>query len=534
MSGRLTLTWANKDQALVSTIDGGYQWVDPADPRAAEIRLLDPVSTHGETAGDNLLIRGDGLHAMRSLARIPEYAGRYRGKVKLVYIDPPFNTGQAFEHYDDSFEHSVWLGMMRERLVAIRDLLAPDGSVWVHLDYTEVHYAKVLMDEVFGRANFIGDVVWQKVHARDNRTDLSISHDTVLVYAADRVGWRFVRNLLDRTEDQAAAYANPDDDPRGPWTSSDMSGKAGPGRRKEQFYTVVSPAGVSFDPAAGRCWIYTQDRYEEVLADGRIWFGANGKAMPRVKRFLAEVQGGVVPDTWWTYEQVGNNQDAKREIKAMFEGEDTPFATPKPERLIERVIHIGSNPGDIVLDAFAGSGTTAAVAHKMRRRWVTIEQQASTVDAFTRPRLVKVVDGADPGGITESAGWTGGGGFTELRVAPPTFAEAPAEYGGGPVVVANLPEGQLPRAVAAALEFELEERGPFIGRKGRTRLAVVEGLLDDTVVDDLTSALAEGESVQVAAISFLPEARERLQQRVHGASVRRIPDDLFRRSTVTR
>lgn len=212
MTGRLTLSWANKDKALLSHGESGYEWVERDDPRAREVRLLDEVGRVGDAAEprrlrdsaaphhrwlrdsaapnrletslrDNLLIRGDSLDALRALVRTPEYAAQYRGKVKLVYIDPPFNTGQAFEHYDDSLEHSVWLGMMRERLVLIRELLAPDGSVWVHLDDAEMAYCRVLMDEVFGRQNFVATVVWQKLYAPDNRTDVSAIQDYILLYA---------------------------------------------------------------------------------------------------------------------------------------------------------------------------------------------------------------------------------------------------------------------------------------------------------------------------------------------------------------
>jgi len=248
-----------------------------------------------------------------------------------------------------------------------------------------------------------------------------------------------------------------------------------------------------------------------------------------LKRFLSEVKTGKIPQTWWPHSEVGHTQEAKKEIKALFTDVE-PFSTPKPERLLERIIHIGSNPGDIVLDAFAGSGTTAAVAHKMRRRWVTIEQNEATVETFTRPRLVKVVDGADAGGITESAGWTGGGAFVELRVARPTFAEAPTDLGGGVVIAADLPPGQLSASVAAQLGYALGGGGPespFIGSKGRARLAVIDGLADETAIEDLVAALDEGETATVAAISFTRAARIALAAHAPGSRIVRIPDDLF-------
>jgi len=530
MSGRLTLTWANKDRVLVSDRDGRYEWVAADDPRAREVRVLDAVSRHGAAGGEpeNLLIRGDSVDGLRALARIPEYAQQYRGRVKLVYIDPPFNTKQAFEHYDDSLEHSVWLGMMRERLLLIRELLSPDGSVWVHLDDAEVHYAKVLMDELFGRQNFIATVVWEKSDSpRNSARYLSTDQDYVLVYAGASESWR--PNRLARTAEVDAKYKNPDADPRGPWFGDNL-------RANKPYslgrYSVVGPSGQSFEPPPGKFWRISQQSFEDLVADNRIWWGAKGDAFPTMKRFLGDV-GEMVPRTLWRNADVGSNRSSSNEMKALFPKQEA-FATPKPERLLERIIHIGSNPGDLVLDAFAGSGTTAAVAHKTRRRWVTIEQNEATVDTFTRPRLAKVVDGDDPGGITASVGWAGGGGFRELRVAPAAYAQAPEEFGGGVVVVANLPPGLLERSVAAQLGYHLDDAGPFIGRRGRSRLAVIDGLADETVVADAIAALEAGETATIAAIAFSPAARDLLAERVPGSRVRAIPQELWPALGVTR
>lgn len=540
MPGRLTLTWANKDRALVADGDGGYDWAPPDDPRAREVRVLEEVSsypvveeaTEGSrletTPDDNLLIRGDSLDALRALARIPEYAARYRGKVKLVYIDPPFNTKQAFEHYDDSLEHSVWLGMMRERLLLIRELLSPDGSVWVHLDDAEVHYAKVLMDELFGRQNFVATVVWKKIHARNNTAlHFSTDHDYVLVYASNAMS--FTVSRVSRTEASDGDFWNPDQDPRGDWRRSDLTASH---EYSEGKYSVTGPHGDVFEPRGNRWWSLSQENFESLRADERLWWGKTGRTFPFRKRFRAEL-GGLVPTTVWLNDEVGDNREAKQHLTKLL-SRDAIFATPKPERLLERIIHIGSNPGDVVLDAFAGSGTTAAVAHKMGRRWVTVEQQESTVDTFTRPRLVKVVDGEDPGGITPTVDWRGGGEFRELRVAPAVYAVAPEEFGGGAVVVANLAQGLLERSVAAQLGFELEAHGPFIGRRGRARLAVVDGIADATVIGDVVAAVGDGETVTVAATAFTAEARELLIERVPGSRVRRIPQDLWPELGVTR
>jgi adenine-specific DNA-methyltransferase len=529
VAGRLTLSWSNDDRSLISNGDSGYQWVPRDDPRVREIRLIDEVDRIGDvsrTADDNLLIRGDSLDALRALVYSPEYAAAYRGKVKLIYIDPPFNTGEAFEQYDDSLEHSVWLGMMRERLILIRELLAADGSVWVHLDDAEMAYCKVLMDEIFGRRNFVSTVVWQKLYAPDNRTDMSTIQDYVMVYALSRDVWKTTRNLLSRSELQDAQYKNPDNDPRGRWKAENFSAKAGPGRRKEQFYPITSPSGLIFNPPAGRCWVYTEDRYMQLLAEGVIWFGSKGTSGPAVKRFIDKVSPGVVPGTWWGYEEVGHNQEAKQEIVSLFKAE-TPFATPKPERLLERVIHIASNPGDIVLDAFAGSGTTAAVAHKMNRRWVTVELNESTVDTFTKPRLAKVVAGEDPGGITNIAGWTGGGGFRDVRVAPSSWALVEDSLGVAVYQGAQTDNTKLIRAVTAQLGFAPTEHPIFSGVKGRSRLAVVPGVVDSIAVADIISALDEGETALVAALSITDDASSTLREHARGSRIVRIPSDLF-------
>lgn len=530
MVGRLTLSWANKDKSLVADGAGGYLWVDPDDVRAREVRLLDPVSRVGDAGGtpaDNLLVRGDGLDAMRSLARIPEYAEVYRGRVKLVYIDPPFNTRQAFEHYDDSLEHSVWLGMMRERLEAIRDLLAPDGSVWVHLDDAEMAYCKVLMDEVFGRQNFVATVVWQRTNSpRNSAQFLSSDTDYLLVYAQeiDRLSF----NMLGRTDEMDAKFKNPDGDERGPWFAADLSAR---NFYSKGSYVVTAPGGKQHGPGAGRFWAVSEDTMGQLDADGRIWWGSAGNNKPTRKLFLAEVRQGRVPSTMWLPEEVGYVRNGKQETKSLLGGD--PFATPKPERLLERVLTIGSSPGDIVLDAFAGSGTTAAVAHKMGRRWVTVEQQESTVDVFTRPRLAKVVDGEDPGGVTESTGWTGGGGFSELRVAPPVVEVS--EAGSVTTVALQAEPGRIERAVAAQLGYELDAVphpdavcGPgLIGRSGRSRLAVTRSVADEGLVAVLVSELGDDELLLLAAPMVAPGTREALAAAVPGSRVVRYPRELF-------
>ena len=524
--GRLELTWTNKHLNLLADEDGRYEWLPPSDYRVAEVRLLHEVETVGEVGTDrrtdNLLIRGDALHALTSLTDLPEFSSQLSGGVQVAYIDPPFNTQQAFENYDDALEHSVWLTLMRDRLVQIKKLLTESGSVWVHLDDSEMAYCRVMMDEIFGRENFVGNIIWQKLPTRENRTDLSTIHDYIIVFAKNRRTWAANRNLLPYGEEQQARFQNPDEDPRGPWASLPAHGKAEKGRRAAQFYTVTLPSGRDVDPPLGRCWIYTRARFDEMVADNRIWFGRKGDGVPRVKVFLSEVKQGLVPISLWLKDEVGTTAEAKQEIVALFPNE-TPFSTPKPERLIQRILQIASNPGDVVLDCFVGSGTTAAVAHKMDRRWVGIEWSADTVARFARPRLEMVVKGEDAGGITDEANWTGGGGFRLLDVAPSMFAAS-----DGMVFLADWATNTaLGEATAAQLGYDFEPDAPFCGRKGRTRLAVIDGLVNVDVVQLLVDRLLEKERLLVCGTAVEDEASTFLRDSGKG-SIRKIPAAILR------
>lgn len=394
---KLELTWIGKDER--PRLEPRILLEDPELSYHAARRVSD------FDIFDNRLILGDNLLALKALEQ------EFAGKVKCVFIDPPYNTGSAFEHYDDGIEHSLWLTMMRDRLELLRSLLSPDGTMWITLDDNEHAYCKVLCDEVFGRANFVANVIWQKLHARNNSAQyLSTDHDNVLVYARDLPQWR--RNKVGRTAASDADFWNPDNDPRGDWRRSDLTAAKPYADGK---YEVVGPHGDSFSPRANRWWSISKETFEELQADGRIWWGKTGRTFPFRKRFRSEL-GELVPTTFWSHEDVGNNREAKQESAALF-GRDNIFSTPKPERLLERILHIATNPGDLVLDSFAGSGTTGAVAHKMRRRWIMIElgEHART---HVVPRLRRVIDGEDTGGVTDATGWKGGGGFRFLRLAP--------------------------------------------------------------------------------------------------------------------
>ena len=396
---KLELTWIGKHKR--PKLEARILLEDPDKSYHAKVRSE-------AAAFDNRLIFGDNLLALKALEQ------EFTGEVKCVFIDPPYNTGSAFTHYDDGLEHSIWLGLMRDRLEIIKRLLSDDGSLWITIDDNEAHYLKVLCDEVFERRCFIASNVWQKRYSRENREAIGDSHDYILVYAMNPIKFKEQRHLVPMNEEQAKVYRNPNNDPKGRWRPIPMTAQAGHAT-SEQFYEVITPTGNIHTPPAGRCWGISKATYEHLLSEGRIYFGKDGNAQPNIIRYLSEVPG-VTPWTWWPHEEVGHTDEAKKEMHALF-GKNDPFLTPKPERLINRIIHIATNPGDLVLDSFAGSGTTGAVAHKMGRRWIMVEL-GEHCHTHIIPRLQKVIDGEDQGGISKAVNWQGGGGFRYFRLAP--------------------------------------------------------------------------------------------------------------------
>lgn len=388
------LDWVNKAQAVSSAADVPYH-------------LLQFESAYGDASAENLLIQGDNLKALKALLPF------YRGQVKCIFIDPPYNTQSAFEHYDDKLEHSQWLSMMYPRLVLLRELLSKDGSIWVTIDDNEAHYLKVLMDEVFGRQNFVANAVWQKKYSPQNDAKwLSDNHDHILIYAKNKAVWR--PNLLPRSDDMNARYRNPDSDPRGVWKPADFSVKT---YSATSDYPITTPSGRIVNPPKSRCWSTSETKLKELCADNRIWFGESGNNVPSLKKFLTEVKDGSTAMTVWLYSEVGHNQDAKKEIKEF--NNETVFGTPKPEKLLQKILTLATNPGDLVLDSFLGSGTTAAVAQKMGRRYIGIEMGEHAV-THCIPRLQKVIEG-EQGGISQAVNWQGGGGFRFHTLGEPVF-----------------------------------------------------------------------------------------------------------------
>ncbi|MEH6821782.1 MAG: site-specific DNA-methyltransferase [Dietzia psychralcaliphila] len=653
---RLELTWFNKDKALIPAENGkyGYSWVDPRDPRYCQTRPLvlgdfiegvqapkqdgsaySLLADLGPTL-DNLLIDGESGDVLEALTRVPELTDEYVGKIKLCYIDPPFNTEKSFTHYEDNLEHSVWLTMMRDRLVHIKKLLADDGSIWVHLDDSENHRMRVLMDEVFGAGNFAAEVVWQKADSpRNDTAGFSISHDVILVYRKSEK-WR--PNRVDRlASSNTSRYKSRDGDPI-PWRDGDATA---PGSETHQgmVYGIQHPVtGKILYPTSGRHWGLSQDQmlsnmreyasYDlQELDDAEVRARLCGISSAEVRRGVKAItltvpleesartarerydagnwpelvmlglreklqrkkhlaDDGRVPETIWTGVEVGGSLRGKNEIKMLFP-DLHPFDTPKPEQLLERVIRIATNPGDIVLDVFAGSGTTAAVAHKMARRWVTAELLSSTVDTFTLPRLTKVVRGEDQGGITTTAGervdatedglpegltpeeaqrltsllnkaikgddvlkkdstvskikamvktknsgavvnWRGGGSFRVAHLAPECFDYDP-ELGLVTLTPAALDGDNLERSVAAHLSFHLTPEHPvFTGVRGRTRLLVIRSAATPDLVAEIVSHLEEEEKVVIASTAVDPDTSQALRQTRKGSRVVHIPNDLFR------
>ncbi|HIF9512845.1 TPA: site-specific DNA-methyltransferase [Photobacterium damselae] len=392
-------------------------WIGKNERKKLEPRILleDPSKSYHASQKvtendifDNKLIFGDNLLALKALEQ------EYAGKVKCVFIDPPYNTGSAFEHYDDGVEHSIWLTLMRDRLEIIRNLLSDDGSLWITIDDNEAHYLKVLCDEVFARQNFVTSVTWAKrVSPANDAKYFSSDHDYVLVYAKNKENW--ILNRLPRSEDNNSSYKNPDNDPRGPWNSVTYTGNKNREERPNLYYPITNPnTGEEVFPSKTLTWRYGLETHIKNEKANLIYWGKDGKSKnPRLKKFLSEA-APVVPRTIWHYSEIGSTQSAMTEQKKMFE---KPFSTPKPEGLLERILHIATNKGDLVLDSFAGSGTTAVTAHKMNRRWITIELE-DTCHTHIIPRLQKVIDGDDQGGISKAVNWQGGGGFRYYKLAP--------------------------------------------------------------------------------------------------------------------
>jgi adenine-specific DNA-methyltransferase len=478
---RLELTWIGKEQR--PRLEPRILLEDPALSYHAPHRVGD------NDLFDNRLIFGDNLLALKALE------AEFAGKVKCVFIDPPYNTGSAFTHYDDGLEHSIWLSMMRDRLEIIRRLMSDDGSLWITIDDNEAHYLKVLCDEVFGRESFVANVVWEKADSpRNSARQLSSDHDHVLLYSKTP---EWTPQKLARTEEANSIYTNPDHDPRGPWLPGDPYANKPYSKGR---YTVKGPTGREFSPPPGRYWRVSEERLWDLNEDGRVWWGPKGDARPSIKRYLSEV-GDLVPRTLWGKQEVGSNRTSKNEMRALFP-EMPAFETPKPEALLKRVLEIGSVPGDLILDSFAGSGTTGAVAHKMGRRWIMVEL-GEHCHTHVIPRLRKVIDGQDPGGVTEAAGWRGGGGFRYFKLAPSLIEQ---DRWGRPVINPRFNAAMLAEAVCKLEGFTYAPSETHYWQHGQSTerdfIYVTTAALDHEQLQALSEEVGPERSLLVCCSAF--------------------------------
>ena len=488
-------------------------WIGKGEEPAVEPRILlhDADRDYGDPNAENMLIHGDNLLALKALEQ------EYAGQVKCIYIDPPYNTGSAFEQYDDNLEHSQWLNLMRPRLEILWNLLSDEGSIWISIDDDERDYLKILCDEVFMRKSFIASIIWQKRTSPDMRAVISDGHDYVLVYAKNREKFKLVRNKLPLSSEQAQNYKNPDNDPRGDWTSADYTAQ---GFRPNQMYEIRTPGGAVYTPPEGKCWKNVEEVFLQQVAENRIWFGSDGCGMPRRKTFLSE-HDGVIPWTWWENKEVGHNQEAKKEVIALF-GAANVFDTPKPERLIYRIIHIATNPGDLVLDSFLGSGTTAAAAHKMGRRYIGIEL-GDHCYTHCKPRLDKVIDG-EQGGISKAVGWQGGGGYKFYELAPTLIVK---DKYGNPVFSDKYNAEMLVAAVSKINGYRYAPDQETFWKQGvcqdSSYIFVTTEYFTTALLDSIAQEVGEIERLLICAPAF----DVGLNQRYENITVRKIPQSVL-------
>ncbi len=458
-----TLTWTGKEDALRAASLVPFRLLEP------HTSAKDGIVGDPNAAQDKLLIQGDNLEALKAL--LPYYAGC----VKCIYIDPPYNTGSAFEHYDDNLEHSTWLTMMYPRLELLRELLSEDGSLWANIDDREGAYLKAVLDEVFGRNSFITTIAWQRKYSVSNNfIGIADIVDNIHVYAKSE---RFRVNLLPRTGESIERYQNPDNDPRGPWKPVDYWNQASPEKRPNLCYSITNPNTGKVITNLQKAWKYEPNVHKKHVDEKRIWWGIDGmNEVPALKLFLADVRDGMTPHNWWPHVDAGHTDEAKKEILALF-GPTNVFDTPKPERLIKRIIEIATTPGDLVLDSFLGSGTTAAVAHKMGRRWIGIEMGDHAV-THCLPRLQKVIDG-EQGGISKAVEWKGGGGFRFVKLGETLF-DAFGRLNPN-VKFADLATFIWWReAKAPAVAGSIKAKSPFLGiHEGRGLFLLYNGILGD-------------------------------------------------------
>lgn len=471
---KLELTWIGKDEEL------------KLEPR---ILIEDPKKSYGDSKAENMLIHGDNLLALKALEQ------DFTGGIKCIYIDPPFNTGQAFEKYDDGVEHSIWLSLMKNRLEILQKLLAKDGTIWVELDETEHAYCKVMMDEIFQRNNYLGTIVYRRRMSQANlSSSISVIHNFILVYAKSKDA--FSLNKLKLDIDGIGDFKNPDGDHRGPYATAPCSNKGG------AVYEIVTPTGKRYSDE----WRFKIDTYNVLLKDNRITFPKGGDGKPRYKIFKSE-RSGVIPSSWWDDKEFAT-QNAKQEMERIFLDRNA-FDTPKPEALLKRIVEIASNYGDWVLDSFLGSGTTAAVAHKMGRKWIGIEF-GDHANTHCLPRLKKVVQGKDGLALSDALGWKGGGGFKFYELAPSLLRKD--KYGNW-VIDEKYNANMLAAAMCKHEGFKFFPDAEIYWKQGKSTesdyIFVTTSFVTVEQLDKIHEEMKRGESLLICAKSFAPQCKER-------------------------
>ncbi len=498
-------------------------WIGKEDQPKIEPRILieDPEKSYGthpspqgegqgvRSESDNLLIFGDNLLALKALE------ADFAGKIKCIYIDPPYNTGHAFEHYDDMLEHSTWLNLMKPRLELLRNLLSDDGSIWISIDDDESHYLKVMCDEVFGRLNFISSIIWQhSIQGKNDAKGFSLHHSYVFVYRKSEL---FQRNLLQREEKHNINYSNPDNDPMGFWRSGDVRS---PNLRENLKFDIVTPSGKLIKPPQ-KGWRWKKELVEEKIKTGEIIFSEDETKI--VRKIYLKAQAGRIAESIWFGDDVGTTREAKTEIKNLF-SEDL-FATPKPERLIRRVIEIATQPGDIVLDSFLGSGTTAAVAQKMRRKWIGIEL-GEHCHTHCIPRLQKVIDGTDQGGISKAVEWKGGGSYRYYFLAPSLLRQ---DTHNNWVIEDSYNPNMLAAAMAKHEGFRYQPNENLFWKQGQSSekdfIFTTTQFINAAILDDVHEQMQTDESLLICCRSFAQGCKKRYPN----ITVKKIPQMLLGR-----
>ncbi|MDE7165550.1 MAG: site-specific DNA-methyltransferase [Bacteroidaceae bacterium] len=509
---KLELTWIGK-------YDEDKQPLEPRilieSPEHSYGKIETGVLPNGRPWNGNMLIHGDNLLALKSLEQ--DYSGCFR----CIFIDPPYNTGSAFEQYNDNLEHSIWLNLMYYRLQALHNLLSDNGTIWIALDDNEVHYCKVMCDEIFGRSNFIQAVVWRSSDNSNNDSkQFSIDHNTILVYSKCN-GWLTKR--LPPKDSQMSHFKNPDNDPKGPWF--DGNPISSPSPRENLMFDIETPIGTVIHPPKNG-WRWSKETIAEKMNSGEIYFNKDYTNIKR-RTYLADSQGLPPSSLWVDIEETGHNRQAKYEQKKLFPewNKDMWFATPKPEKLIEKVLKISTDKGDLVLDSFLGSGTTAAVAHKMGRRWIGVElgDHAYTHCAV---RLQKVVDGTDQGGISKAQNWKGGGGFKFYELAPSLLNH---DKHGNLVINKEYNADMLAAAMAKHEGFTYAPDSGVYWKQGKGAekdyIFTTTQFLTVETLEQLHEQMDEDESLLICCTSFQPECRNRFAN----ITLKKIPQMLLGR-----